>query len=91
MFGRRDTPACDLPTSGWPTRPTTGQAAIQICTIVLPLAGRDLCLEVKCRGEGFRKLYSWLSQRDVLIVKANRQEPLVVLHLSLAAEFVKQR
>jgi hypothetical protein len=48
-------------------------------------------LEVKCRGEGFRKLYSWLSQRDVLIVKANRQEPLVVLHLSLAAEFVKQR
>jgi hypothetical protein len=48
-------------------------------------------LEVKCRGEGFRKLYSWLSQRDVLIVKANRQEPLVVLRLSLAAEFVKQR
>jgi Holliday junction resolvase len=54
--------------------------------IVLPLIGRDLCVEVKCRGQGFRELYSWLEQRDVLIVKADRQEPLVVLRMSLAAE-----
>ena len=57
--------------------------------IVLPLLGRDLCVEVKCRGQGFRNLYSWLNQRDVLIVKADRREPLVILRLSLAAEIAK--
>ncbi|MEI8152178.1 MAG: hypothetical protein WCG92_11330 [Hyphomicrobiales bacterium] len=57
--------------------------------IVLPLIGRDLCLEVKARAEGFRELYSWLVDRDVLIVKADRQEALVVVRLSLAAEIAK--
>ena len=58
--------------------------------IVLPLLGRDLCVEVKARAEGFRELYSWLNERDVLIVKADRQEPLVVLRMSLAAEIAKR-
>ena len=57
--------------------------------IVLPLLGRDLCVEVKARADGFRELYSWLDQRDVLVVKADRQEPLVVVRLSLATEFAK--
>jgi Archaeal holliday junction resolvase (hjc) len=57
--------------------------------IVLPLMGRDLCVEVKARAAGFRELYSWLTNRDVLVVKADRQEPLVVLGLSLAAEIAK--
>ena len=30
--------------------------------IVLPLMGRDLCVEVKARADGFRELYSWLDQ-----------------------------
>jgi Holliday junction resolvase len=51
--------------------------------VVLPLMGRDLCVEVKARA-------SWLDQRDVLIVKADRQEPLVIVRLSLAAEIAKQ-
>ncbi len=59
--------------------------------IVLPLLGRDLCIEVKCRGHGFRELYSWLNDRDLLIVKADRQEPLVVLRISLAAEITRSR
>jgi Holliday junction resolvase len=57
--------------------------------VVMPLMGRDLCLEVKARADGFRELYSWLDGRDVLIVKADRQEPLVVVRLSLAAEIAK--
>jgi Holliday junction resolvase len=56
--------------------------------IVLPLMGRDLYVEVKCRGQGFRELYGWLEQRHVLILKADRREPLVVLRMSLAAEIV---
>jgi Holliday junction resolvase len=58
--------------------------------INLPLMGRDLCVEVKARAGGFRELYSWLDGRDVLIVKADRREPLVVVRLSLAAEIAKQ-
>jgi Holliday junction resolvase len=57
--------------------------------IVLPLMGRDLCVEVKARADAFRELYSWLDSRDVLIVKADRQEPLVVLRISLAAEIAR--
>ena len=57
--------------------------------IVMPLMGHDLCVEVKARADGFRELYGWLDQRDVLIVKADRQEPLVIVRLSLAAEIAK--
>jgi hypothetical protein len=59
--------------------------------IVLPLMGRDLRVEVKARADGFRELYSWLDGRDALIVKADRQEPLVVVRLSLAAEVARGR
>jgi hypothetical protein len=58
--------------------------------IVLPLMGRDLCVEVKARADGFRELYSWLNERDMLIIKADRQEP-VVVRSSLAAEVAKGR
>jgi hypothetical protein len=53
------------------------------------LLGVDRAVEVKCRAEGFRELYSWLNKRDFVIVKADRQEPLVVLRLGLAAEIAK--
>jgi Holliday junction resolvase len=58
--------------------------------VVMPLAGRDLCLEVKSRADGFRKLYEWLADRDVLIVKSDRQEPLVVVRLSMAADLASR-
>jgi Holliday junction resolvase len=54
--------------------------------ITVPLLGIDRCVEVKCRGNGFSQLYRWLDQRDLLIVKADRSEPLVILPLKLAAE-----
>jgi hypothetical protein len=57
--------------------------------LAVPVLGRDLCVEVKARAAGFRELYSWLDRRDVLIVKADRQEPLVVVRPSLAAEIAK--
>ena len=40
-------------------------------------------------AKAFASLYAWLDGRDVLIVKADRQEPLVILRLSLAAEIAK--
>jgi hypothetical protein len=57
--------------------------------IVLPLMGHDLCVEVKARAGGFRELYGWLDGCDLLIVKADCQELLVVVRLSLAAEIAK--
>ena len=57
--------------------------------VVIPLMGRHLCIGVKAGADGFRELHCWLNQRDVLIVKADRQDPLVVLRLSLAAEISK--
>jgi Holliday junction resolvase len=58
--------------------------------ISMSLLGSDRAVEVKCRAAGFRQLYDWLHQRDVLIVKSDRQEPLVVVRLSLAAEIAKR-
>jgi Holliday junction resolvase len=57
--------------------------------IIVPLMGRDLCVEVKSRADGFRELYSWLDGRDVLVVKADGKVPLVVVRLSLAIEVAK--
>jgi hypothetical protein len=47
--------------------------------INMPLLGVDHAVEVKCRTAGFAQLHGWLNGRDVLTVKADRQEPQVVL------------
>jgi Holliday junction resolvase len=52
----------------------------------VPLLGIDRVVEVKARGAGFRQLYTWLDGRDLLIVCADRSQPLVVIPLDLAAE-----
>jgi len=54
--------------------------------LTVPLLGIDRVVEVKCRADGFRELYRWLIGRDLLIVRADRSEPLVILPLKLAAE-----
>jgi hypothetical protein len=54
--------------------------------LTVPVIGVDRVVEVKCRADGFRELYRWLIDRDILIVRADRSEPLVVLPLRLAAE-----
>jgi len=53
--------------------------------VTIPLLGVDRVVEVKARADGFRELYKWLEQRDMLVVKADRREPLVILPLRLAA------
>ena len=52
----------------------------------VPLLGRDLKCKVKVRANGFQRLYDWLTGADLLILRADRREPLVVLPLRLAAE-----
>jgi Holliday junction resolvase len=52
----------------------------------VPLLGIDRRVEVKARATGFRQLYEWLDGADLLIVRADRCQPLVVLPLKLAVE-----
>jgi hypothetical protein len=54
--------------------------------LTVPILDVDRVVEVKVRADGFRELYRWLIDRDILIVRADRSEPLVVLPLKLAAE-----
>jgi hypothetical protein len=54
--------------------------------LTVPVLGIDRIVEVKARAKGFRQLYDWLTDRDILIVRADRSEPLVILPLKLAAE-----
>src|SRR5215510_7596892 len=54
--------------------------------ITVPLLGVDRCVEVKARANGFRQLYDWLEGRDLLIIRADRSDPLVVIPLTLAAK-----
>jgi hypothetical protein len=56
----------------------------------VPLLGRDLDVEVKIRGDAFKTLYGWLVDRDALILRANRERPLVVVRLDLAIEVMKK-
>jgi hypothetical protein len=54
--------------------------------LTVPILGRDLVVEAKARANGFAQLYSWLENRDVLVIKADRRDAIVVLPLRLAAE-----
>jgi len=57
--------------------------------ISVPLLGFDKRVEVKARATGFTQLYGWLDNRDFLIIKQDRHEPLVVLRLRDAADIAK--
>jgi Holliday junction resolvase len=54
--------------------------------LTCPVLGVDRTVECKSRKDGFRELYSWLQARDLLVIKADRRDALVVLPLRLAAE-----
>ena len=58
--------------------------------ISVPVLGRDLRGEAKCRGDGggFKSLYDWIEGRDFLVIRADRKPMLVVARLELAADVV---
>jgi len=51
-------------------------------------AGPDILMpdgrtvEVKIVANGFKRIYAWLEPVDILVIRADRQEPLVVITLS---------
>lgn len=70
--------------------PLSGSAVGYPGDVCVKVGGRELTLECKNRKD-FATLYGWLKDRDALILKADRKDPLVVLRLAdvlglLAAE-----
>ena len=53
--------------------------------ISVSLLGLDRKLEVKIRGGGFAQLYRWLGQNFALVIRRDRDVPLIVLRLEDAA------
>jgi len=67
--------------------PCSGSAGGSYCgDVSVPLLGTNRRIEVKVRANGFSELYRWLIERDFLVVRADRREPLVIVPLRLATE-----
>ena len=66
------------------------QRCLQARRISISVLGSYRAIGVKRRATGFAQLYDWLNDRDVLIGKADWQEPLVVLRMSLAVDIAKR-
>jgi len=60
------------------------------CDIEVAMFGRPHRIEAKHYANGFQRLYKWLTGVDLLIVRADRSEPLVVMPLSTLIELAKQ-
>src|SRR5262245_53790713 len=54
--------------------------------VSVPVLGGDRRVEVKVRCNGFRELYRWLDGADLLVIKCDHGEPLIVARLKFAAE-----
>jgi hypothetical protein len=57
--------------------------------IVVPLLGKNHRVEVKVRGDSFRRLYGWLAKADFLIMRADGEQPLLAAPLSFLLEVIQ--
>src|SRR5215469_9546810 len=57
--------------------------------VSIRLLGRDRRAEVKIRHGGFKQLYDWLTTADLLIVCADRSEPLIITPFRLAVSIAR--
>lgn len=61
--------------------PLSGSTDFAKGDVQIVLKDRVLTAEVKARKDGFKQIYEWLDDKDLLVIKADRKEPLVVLRL----------
>ena len=56
------------------------------------VANLKFVLEVKARrnGSGFKVIEQWLENRDILFVKRNNQDPMVVMNFDLYLKLMKK-
>ena len=61
--------------------PLSGGASIKSDLIFNKKGGEKWEAEVKARADGFKNIYKWVSDADVLILKADNKKALAVLDL----------
>jgi len=68
--------------------PLSGGTSYAKGDVEAEIKGQKWRIESKVRAVGFKQLYSWLTGNDALVVRADRQEALVVLPLRTFCELV---
>ncbi len=58
--------------------------------VIVEINGEKFTAEVKLRKTGFKQLYTWLSGKDILFVKADRKEYLAVLPLETLIKLLRR-
>ena len=78
-------PACRVPLSGAAGGDFTGDLHVD-------WHKRRLIAEVKCRkgGNGFKSIQHWLGSNDLLFLKSDRNEPLVVMPWGMFLELATE-
>lgn len=73
--------------------PCSGNAQAFKGDLIFSAGDKELRIDVKARAQGFKQLYTWLSKEkiDLLILKADRQKPLVVLPFDLFCQLIKDK
>jgi hypothetical protein len=62
--------------------PLSGASGGRYCgDVSVPVLGIDRTLEVKCRATGWKQAYAFLGQNYGLVIRADREEPLMVMRL----------
>jgi hypothetical protein len=62
--------------------PLSGSAGGRYCgDVSVPVLGIDRVLEVKCRASGWKQAYAFLGANYGLVIRADREEPLMVMRL----------
>ena len=68
--------------------PLSGAASGFKGDIIAIIDGQDWRIESKVRSNGFKQIYGWLDGNDALVVKADRQQALMVMPLRKFCELV---
>ncbi len=60
-------------------RPISGGGSESLADVIVERDGEHFEVEVKRRKDGWRNFYKWLEHADILYLRADRKEPLIVL------------
>ena len=71
--------------------PLSGGASIKGDLIINKKGGEKWEAEVKARADGFKKIYEWKENHEVLIIKADNKKALAILDLDDFITLLKEQ
>ena len=69
--------------------PLSGSAPDFKSDLIVTLGGREYTIEAKVRASGFRRIYDWLNDSDIVCVKSDFKTPVVAMPLSVFLRLVR--